>query len=140
PTAVPAGRVLPGQALHAGFAGGDPDGRRGLAEHVRVLQLHVLPVVVDASVAEERDERLDILLEAGDEPVGGDTERLELRVVPARADPEDEAAARERGERLRLPRELAGRTERRAEDERAELDPRRLCREVREERERLRAG
>jgi len=68
-----------------------------------------------------RDDR-ERLLEPGHLPVGGEAERLELGVVPARAEAEAEAAAGDLVDPGRHPCEEPRRVERGRGDERPELD------------------
>ena len=93
----------------------DIENRPGGVAAVRAL--------VDGAVAQEGPDDRERFLEARDQMVGGEAEGAELRLVPAGAQAEDEAAAAQLIDRGGLLGEEGRVVEVRACDERAELDP-----------------
>jgi hypothetical protein len=107
---------------------------RGARLELAVAGLEVPSVEVDGTVAEERPDDREGLLEAVDPMVEREAEGPELGLVPARAEPEDEASATDlvdRGGHLRQHRRAV---EGGGGDEGAQADPGRRCRERRQHR------
>jgi len=100
----------------------------------------VATLEVRRSAGEEPGQGFDVLLEAADEVIEGKPEGVELRLVPARADAEDEPPARGGLQRPGLAGELDGRPKGCAEDQGAELDPLGACGDVAQEGDRFRAA
>ena len=79
-----------------------PAGPGGRRVEDAVLQPVELAGEVDASVAEQRPDDRERLLEAGDAAVEREPEGAVLALVPAGAEPEDQPSARDRVDRRRL--------------------------------------
>ena len=114
PGEVPGIGVTRGQLEHARTLGRDEDrqvGPGGRQQH-GVARRHVPPVQVGPSLADEPGDDRQRLLEPSDLVIGRVAERLELRVVPASPDPEDQPPAAdlvEGGRHLGLQRGVAER-------------------------------
>src|SRR5204862_6539215 len=92
-------------------------------QQLAVACLVEAPVEVDRAVPEQRPDDRERLVETGDPLLEREAEGPELDVVPARAEPEDEAATRDLVDRRRLLREQGGIVEAGAGDERSDRDP-----------------
>ena len=104
--------VAGGEREHARTLGADEDRRASGPGAARgedaVLRLVVLPLEIDAPLAEERHDDRERLLEAPDPVVLGDAEGVVFRLVPAGAEPEDDAPVRHLVERVRHLGRIAG--------------------------------
>src|SRR5439155_26510413 len=102
---IPEIRVLRGKTHHARSGARDQKWRTGRPRTARrelaVTRLIVFPGEVDATILEQRPNDLDRLGEAGHAVVEGDAEGTKLRLVPAGADPQDEASPADLVERHR---------------------------------------
>jgi hypothetical protein len=96
-------------------------GAGGAGDQHGVLGLNVAARERDSLTRQQPPNDRKGLLEARHPVAVGEAERAELLLVPARAQAEHEAAAAHLGERGRHPRDQAGRMERRAGHQRAEL-------------------
>ena len=111
-----------------------PGRARAAREQLAVARLVPLPVEVDGTVAQERPDDRERLLELVDAVVEREAERAELRLVPAGTQPEDEPSAADLVDRGSLLGQQGRVVEVRAGDEWPELDPVRGCRDRRQQR------
>ena len=101
---------------------GGPLGRGPRGSSSAVARLVEAPVEVDRAVLQQRPDDRERLLEPVDAMVERDAERPELGLVPAGAEAEDQPAAADLVDRRGLLGEDGGVVERRAGDQRPELD------------------
>ena len=113
----------PLDAMRIGIRPGSRPGRGGGGQQDRVVDVVEAPVERHPLAADERQDDLERLLEPPDAMVERVAEGGVLRLVPARAEAEDQAAVRDLVDRRGHLRGERGRPEPGAQDDRAELRP-----------------
>jgi hypothetical protein len=141
PDRVPRVGVLGDESQHTIAGRPDQDRRAGRARTARpvdgILRRVELALPGRLALPQQRVDDANRILEARDAVVEWQTELVELRLVPSRAEPEDEASPADVVDRLGHLRDHAGVAEAGAGDERADGDVRHARGDARHHRERL---
>src|SRR4051812_15202013 len=98
PVAVPDIGELGGETHHTGALGADQDwrttlrGARSTRQVIGVVCLVILPLEIRVSVAQEWRDDVDCILEPADAMIKRQSEHIEIGLMPAGAEAEDQAA------------------------------------------------